>query len=185
MQLRQFVQPPNLWNVGSKVGKRKSGPNKPRPKKKAAAATWSHTFVCLANVDNDTVPDGSYQSELQLAGLGEKRITFLACSDVHDIFAELSFQYPQLVQSGGFELLRVPEGGGKQLDVIVSPENGYTASYLKAVVHHAKIYIRPLQQSLSLDPVKEEVVTENVMVYIIDTNYFSYRSLLNCLKKLV
>ena len=32
------------------------------------------------------------------------------------------------------------------LDVIASPESGYTVSYPKAVVHHAKIYFRPLEQ---------------------------------------
>ena len=30
------------------------------------------------------------------------------------------------MDGGGFELLRVPEGGGKQLDVIASPESGYS-----------------------------------------------------------
>ena len=30
-------------------------------------------------------------------------------------------------------------------------------TYPRAVVHYAKIYIRPLQKSSSLDPLKEEV----------------------------
>ena len=98
-----------------------------------------------------------YRTELQLAGLGEQRVTLPGFADVHDIFSEISYQFPQLLECGGFELLRVPEGGGKHLDVIASPENGYTTSYLRAVVHHAKIYIRPLQKSLSLEPIKEEV----------------------------
>ncbi len=59
--------------------------------------------------------------------------------------------------AGSFELLRVPEGGGKMLDAIASPESGYTVSYLKAVVHHAKLFIRPLQREISLDPVKKDV----------------------------
>ena len=63
----------------------------------------------------------------------------------------------KLSEAGGFELLRVPEGGWKQLDVIAAPESGYTVSYLRAVVHHAKIYIRPMQRNLSLDTVKGEV----------------------------
>ena len=53
--------------------------------------------------------------------------------------------------------MRVPEGGSKQLEVIAAPETGYTVSYLKAVIHHAKIYIRPLQRDLCLEPVKETV----------------------------
>ena len=41
--------------------------------------------------------------------------------------------------------------------MIASPSSGYTVTYLRAVVHHAKIYVRPLQQDLSLDPVEDEV----------------------------
>lgn len=110
--------------------------------KKKKIATWTHTFVCLANANDDTIPDGDYRAELQLAGLGERKVTLLLSGDVHDIYSELSSQFPQLVECGGFELHRVPDGGGKHLDVIVSPENGYTTTFLRAVVHHAKIYIR-------------------------------------------
>ena len=46
---------------------------------------------------------------------------------------------------GGVELLRVPEGGGKVLQEIATPQSGYTIPYLRAVVHHAIINIRPLQ----------------------------------------
>ena len=53
--------------------------------------------------------------------------------------------------------MQVPEGG-KQLDIVASPESGYTVSYLRAVVHHAKIYIRPMQKDLSLEPINEPVV---------------------------
>lgn len=112
-------------------------------------------FVCLASVHQDCIPDGQERAELQIAGLGEKRVSFNAFSDAFDIYKELEFEYPKLSSAGGFELLRVPEGGGKHLEVIPSPDNGYTVSYLRAVVHHAKIYIRPLQQDLSLEPLKD------------------------------
>ena len=118
---------------------------------------WTHTFVCLANSTQDTLPDGEERASLQLAGLGEKRISFCTVGEARDIHDELLFQYPKLSEAGGYELLRVPEGGGKSLDVVAAPESGYTVSYLRAVVHHAKIYIRPMQRNLCLDPVKEEV----------------------------
>ena len=138
------------WNKSSSVGRlRKSrGTKKKLP-------TWTHTFVCLASVSQETVPDGQERSELQIAGLGEKRITLNAYADAQDIYHEL-YQFPRLMEGGGFEMLRVPEGG-KGLNVISSPESGYTVSYLKAVVHHAKIYIRPLQKDLSLEPANEPV----------------------------
>ena len=68
-----------------------------------------------------------------------------------EIYDELLFQYPKLKDSGGFELLRVREGGGKRLQVIACPPKGYTVSYLRAVVHHATVYIRPLQRDLCLE----------------------------------
>ena len=113
--------------------------------------------MCLASSNQDTLPDGDERASLQMAGLGEKKITLTAFGDAQDIYHELLFQFPKLSQAGGFELLRTPEGGGRQLDVIAAPESGYTVTYLRAVVHNAKIYIRPMQRDLGLEPVKEEV----------------------------
>ena len=94
---------------------------------------------------------------MQIAGLGEKRISLSADADAYEIYQELSYHFPKLCDAGGFELMRIPEGGGKQLDVIAAPDCGYSVQYLKAVVHHAKIFIRPLQKDLSLDPMKQQV----------------------------
>ena len=87
------------------------------------------------------MPDGEERAVFQMAGLGEKRITLLADSDMCDIYSEMTSQYPQLNDSGVFELLRTQESSGKMLQVISSPESGCTVAYLKAVVHNAKIYI--------------------------------------------
>ena len=37
------------------------------------------------------------------------------------------------------------------------PKGGYSVKYLRAVVHHAKIYIRPLQQELDVGEVSDMV----------------------------
>ena len=95
--------------------------------------------MCLSNTDQDTIPDGQERAALQIAGLGEKKITLNAYAEAQDIYLQLSITFPKLSNAGGFELLRIPEGGGKVLDVIAAPESGYTVSYLRAVVHHAKI----------------------------------------------
>ena len=89
-----------------------------------------------------------------------RKRSLLADSDGQDIYSELSFQYPSLRDGGGFELLRVPEGG-KRLEIIAAPPSGYTVPYLRAVVHHAKVFVRPLQHDLSLDLVQEEVILMN------------------------
>ena len=106
---------------------------------------WTHTFVCLSLPSQRYVPDSDERAVLQLAGLGEKKISIDAYSDAQEIHQELLYHFPKLRDGGGYELLRTSEGGGKLLQVIASPENGLSVSYLRAVVHHAKIFIRPLQ----------------------------------------
>ena len=34
--------------------------------------TWTYTFVCLSQKDQDSIPDAEERMMLQLAGLGEK-----------------------------------------------------------------------------------------------------------------
>ncbi len=124
--------------------------------------TWSHTFVCLGQTTQDLVPDTEERAVLLMAGLGEKRIQFPLDSDARDIQFELSSHFPKLMDAGGHELLRAREGGGKLLIPIVTPKAGYSVNYLKSVVHNAKIYIRPLQRNLSLEPVEDEVSNNNM-----------------------
>lgn len=88
---------------------------------------------------------------LQLAGLGEKKVSLNVEADDWEIHEELQHRFPKLKDSGGFEILRISEGGGKILQNIARPKNGYTIPYLRAVVHHAKIYLRPLQKDLNVD----------------------------------
>ena len=64
---------------------------------------------------------------------------------------------PQNHSSGGYELMRTQDKGSKLLNVIDVPPSGYSATYLKAVAHSARIFIRPLQRDLSLLPEKVEV----------------------------
>lgn len=71
--------------------------------------------------------------------------------DADDINFELTDAFPKLKEGGGFELLRVIERG-RMLEVIPVPPDGYTVPYLKDVVQQAKVYIRPIQRSLSMEP---------------------------------
>ena len=66
----------------------------------------------------EVVPDSQERSCLMLAGLGEKKIQLDDLCEWDEIYEELLFQYPKLKDGGGFELLRVSEGGGKRLQVI-------------------------------------------------------------------
>ena len=68
-----------------------------------------------------------------------------------DLYDDLIQAYPKLSTGGGFELLRSCDGNIKQLAVIPPPPGGYTVSYLKSIMAQAKVYIRPLQQNLSME----------------------------------
>jgi hypothetical protein len=71
---------------------------------------------------------------------------------------ELMYQLEaKLIDGGGFELMRAEEGGSRELQPIEMPAGGYTCEYLKAVAHSAKVYIRPLQADLNMDPCAQEV----------------------------
>ena len=76
-------------------------------------------------------------------------------ADAHECILEA---FPQLRGAGGYELLRVSDRG-RGLEVIPYPPDGYTAIYLKDVVQQAKIYIRPIQKDLSMDPISSNMVT--------------------------
>ena len=104
--------------------------------------------MCLAYSNQETLPDGEERALLKIAGLGEKKISLCAFADAQDIYHKLLFRFPKLSEAGGFELLKSPEGGGKHLDIIAAPESGYSVAYLRAVVHHTKIFIRPMKRSL-------------------------------------
>ena len=92
-----------------------------------------------------------------MAGLGEESVSLDLLAEAWEINEELCFQFPKFKKAGVHELLRLFESGGKFLDVITMPKGGYTTSYLKAVVYHAKIYIRPLQWELNLCEVNDKV----------------------------
>lgn len=121
--------------------------------------TWTHTFVCLSDPDHDSPLDYQEKGTLQLAGLGEKRFACSTESDAQDFSNDMIFQFPKLADGGGFELLQMCESGSKELKLIECPVGGYTVEYLKAVVDHAKVYIRPLQKKLDMSPSANVVST--------------------------
>ena len=72
--------------------------------------------------------------------------------DNDDLHFTLMEAFPQLKEGGGYELLK-----SRQLEVIPSPADGYTAAYLKDVVGQGKLYIRPIQRDLALTSVSSSV----------------------------
>ena len=138
-----------LFNTKAYVGGKRKGASVPTgsgiSKRKASQfKTWTHTFVCLSDPDDDQPPDASERAKLLLAGLGEKKINVVAHGDIRNDLLE---EYPKLRAGGGFELLRLR---GRDLEAIPIPHEGYTVQYLKTVVQNAKVFIRPIQAPLDV-----------------------------------
>ena len=144
----------SLFNWKRKSKRRANGGG---PSKKVKVRTWTHTWVCMGRMSDDSVPDASERAALKLAGLGERRFALDITLSAQELMYHLEAQFPKLIDSGGFELMRAEEGGSRELQSIEMPSGGYTCEYLKAVVHSAKVYIRPLQTDLNMDPCSPEV----------------------------
>ena len=128
--------------------------NPSRPlKKRNKIALWKHNFICLANTYDDLVPSNIAKANLIRAGLGLKEITFSLNGDSSDFHEEILNAFPKLRDSGGYELLRTSDGHSKLLHVIPPLSGGYTAAYLKSIMAQSKVYLRPLQQDLSMEPI--------------------------------
>lgn len=60
-------------------------------------------------------------------------------------------------EAGGYELVRATPS--RLLEVIPVPADGYTTTYLKEVVGQGKIYIRPIQRDIPLEPILSTTVS--------------------------
>ena len=78
--------------------------------------TWTHEFVCLRDPNQAVVPNKAQQLELQLAGLGRKKVTFGNKDGPLQVKEKLEKIYPKLKDAGGFEILR--SGVGNNLILV-------------------------------------------------------------------
>ena len=96
-----------------------------------------------------------------MAGLGEKKVvvTDIDCSTSE--FHEHLFQaFPKLKDCGGFECLRcIPST--RDLEVIPSPAC-HTPKLLRNRIGSGRVYIRPIQMDLDIEPEDEFDVTNQV-----------------------
>ena len=118
----------------------------------------THTCIWLGRTSDDTVLDASERAALKLAGLRERRFAIDVGDTSQELMYHLEAQFSKLIDGGGFELIRADEGGLKELHPIEIPGGGYTCEYLKAVVHSAKVYKKPLQADLNMDSCSPEVM---------------------------
>ena len=60
----------------------------------------------------------------------------------------MSDNTPVLERCGGYTLLRLAENSHSMVE-IEGPEAGTSVAYLKDILNHAKLYIRPLQKDIT------------------------------------
>ena len=124
--------------------------------KKGRMQSWTVKMVCLASPTDTRVPTTISAKEVLIeAGLGEKKIAIPDIEMSHDEFWSLIAGYfPKLEGCGGFELLRCV-ANSRCLEPI-SPKIARSPKLLRAVAGTSKIYIRPVQQDLDIEPAVSE-----------------------------
>lgn len=115
--------------------------------------TWTHLFLCVAKTTESESPSPNYKQQLNQAGIGEKKLVFeknTLCPYFHDKLLEA---FPNILQGGGYELLRTKYRSISKLEILQpKSRSGHNVSDLKEMIASAKVYIRPIQRDLSLEP---------------------------------
>ena len=142
-----------LFNYSIRSKKRKGKGKESSCSKKLHVPVWKHTFFCLSDVNCSNPPSSMEAAELMRAGLGRKEIHITDDGDSSDVHSAIVCAFPKLREAGGYDLLRINEKNRTVLQYIPPLPEGYTVSYLKEAAKQAKVYIRPLQKSLTLNPV--------------------------------
>ena len=133
--------------------------------------TWTHHFVCLAQVNRQTIPTTAREKDaLFSAGLGEKKIVFSTVDCNAEEFREILFTtFPKLREGGGYQLCKC-RPNSRELEplssaAMTSPKN------LRDFGGKSRTYIRPLQRELDLSRTNlgddVDVVSVCVLVYTI------------------
>ena len=113
-------------------------------------------MVCLSSPGDNRVPlTAALKEALIEAGLGAKNIVIPDVSCSRDEFWEIIISnYPKLLGCGGFELLRCV-ANSRQLELI-SCNASQSPKLLKAIIGNGRVFIRPIQKDLDLDPIVDK-----------------------------
>ena len=130
--------------------------------KQGKKRTWTAQLVFLADRLAYKVPTAAEKQILFKAGLGLKKIKFDIDDDKEAVMKKITSSesdsneitgFPKLCDCGGFELMRCA-ANCRELVLI---EGSWSVRELKANVGtQAKIYLRPIQKSLSTEPLAAE-----------------------------
>ncbi|XP_077863945.1 uncharacterized protein LOC144348601 [Saccoglossus kowalevskii] len=129
----------------------------------ARRRTWTSHLICLASRTSSRAPSVTERQVLHRAGLGSKKIQFLADDDEESVIQKISDEsegFPQLRNCGGFELMQcLPHC--RELTLVSC--RSWSVSELKAHMgSQAKIYIRPIQTTLSTEPIEQQAESSSL-----------------------
>ena len=119
-------------------------------------------MVCLSSPVDSRVPTSAGAKEVLVeAGLGEKKVVIpdMNCSN-DEFMSVIERHFPKLSGCGGYELLRCV-ANTKDLDTI-STSVSRSPRMLKAIIGNGRVFIRPIQQTLDLDPIFDETKSPQV-----------------------
>ncbi|XP_033110306.1 uncharacterized protein LOC117111504 [Anneissia japonica] len=126
----------------------------PQKKGKSKTQSWTRKMVCLSRPDADTTPRSEEKQLLIDVGLGEKTVFIPDINISPEQFCQVLYTYfAKLQDAGGFELLTCIGSERK----LVTIRGKYTPQNIKDRLDQGRIYIRPIQNSLNLDPVDSGV----------------------------
>ena len=91
-------------------------------------------------------------------GLGKKKLVFSKDDNHQQLVEKINKAYPHLVQCGRFTLYRAATGGYGRPLTSLNTQFHIKLLRRRKVSGHGVIYIKPVQQNLSLDHVTEEEV---------------------------
>ena len=121
--------------------------------KRKGATTWKEC-ICLRHTDQTWKPSSEEKIELARIGLGLAEIVFHSDGDAEHIHNVVLQKFPVLESCGGYTLMRLAENSHNMVE-IEGPDSGISVAYLKDILNHAKLYIRPLQKDITEADMKQ------------------------------
>lgn len=112
--------------------------------KKKGVGTWTKEVICLKDCEQEISPNTEEKIELAQLNLGLRKLVFNAEGDANHIHDIICKEFPILEDCDGYTLMRVSENS-RDLVAIEGPDGGVNVTFLKDILHQAKLYIRPLQ----------------------------------------
>ena len=122
--------------------------------------TWTREFCCLPYTFAGTIPSYVMYPILIGAGLYKKKIGFSSSDKHDDAVKRITDVYPRLATCDGFALHKSRDGGIKRpLQKINTRWYDVIQLWKKCNSEKLVIYIKPLQENLSLNVVADKEVS--------------------------